>query len=194
MRNSGGGKRKKGMRDMQELDTRKDARSDALAAAGAVPAAASLGVPAAASDVRAVLGGDSEGDSGAGAVARWLTVTLPFPDSDLMPNRRLGKHWSQSNTAKNRAFEDAYILTHQAMQGYRGPWHPTNGRVPVTLTFCAPDRRQRDLDNLLAASKSALDGVAAALRMDDREFEPVTLKRGDVGKPGSLVVVIGGAS
>jgi len=53
------------------------------------------------------------------------------------------------------------------------------------------DRRRRDLDNLLAASKSALDAVAAALAMDDREFEPVTLRRGDVCKAGMLVVEVG---
>jgi crossover junction endodeoxyribonuclease RusA len=122
-----------------------------------------------------------------------LTITLPFPSSDLMPNRRLGKHWGQTNAVKVRAFEDAYVLANEAIKGYGGPWHPTNGRVPVTLTFCAPDKRHRDLDNLLAASKSALDGVAAALLMDDREFEPVTIRRGEVAKPGALVVHIGGS-
>lgn len=123
-----------------------------------------------------------------------LTITLPFPDPDLMPNRRLGKHWGQTNTAKQKAWDDAYCLAFAAMRGYTGPWHPTNGRVPVTITFQAPDNRRRDLDNLLAASKSALDGVAAALHMDDREFEPVTLKRGPVCKPGALIVTIGGES
>jgi crossover junction endodeoxyribonuclease RusA len=120
-----------------------------------------------------------------------LTITLPFPPSELMPNRRLGKHWGATNSAKSKAFDDAYTLAYQAISQYRGPWHPTNGRVPVTLTFLPPDKRRRDLDNLLAASKSALDGVAAALRMDDREFEPVTLKRGDVSANGALVVEIG---
>jgi crossover junction endodeoxyribonuclease RusA len=120
-----------------------------------------------------------------------LTITLPFPSPDLMPNRRLGKHWTATNGAKQQAWNDAYTLTHQAMQGYRGPWHPTNGRVPVSLTFWAPDNRRRDLDNLLAASKSALDGVAAALKMDDRAFEPITLRHGPVSKLGGLVVVIG---
>jgi crossover junction endodeoxyribonuclease RusA len=120
-----------------------------------------------------------------------LTITLPFPDPDLMPNRRLGRHFGQTTTAKRKAFDDAYILAHQAMQAYRGEWTRTDQAVPVTLTFFAPDRRRRDLDNLLAASKHALDGVAAALRMDDREFEPVTLRRGGLAKPGTLVVMIG---
>jgi crossover junction endodeoxyribonuclease RusA len=120
-----------------------------------------------------------------------LTITLPFPNADLMPNRRLGKHWGQTSGAKSKAYDDAYMLTFQAMQGYRGPWQPTSGRVPVTLTFLPPDGRHRDLDNLLAASKSALDGVAAALHMDDREFEPVTLKRGPKAAHGALVVEIG---
>ena len=120
-----------------------------------------------------------------------LTITLPFPDPDLMPNRRLGRHFGQTSGAKRKAFDDAYILAHLAMTGYRGPWTPTDKSVPVTLTFCPPDRRRRDLDNMLAASKHALDGVAAALRMDDREFEPVTLRRGGIAKPGTLIVTIG---
>lgn len=120
-----------------------------------------------------------------------LTITLPFPSSELMPNRRLGKHWSSTNQAKSKAYSDAYTLAYQAISQYRGPWYPTNGQVPVTLTFLPPDKRRRDLDNLLAASKSALDGVAAALAMDDREFEPVTLKRGDACKQGALIVQIG---
>jgi crossover junction endodeoxyribonuclease RusA len=59
------------------------------------------------------------------------------------------------------------------------------------LTFCPPDGRARDLDNLLAAAKHSLDGVAAALAMDDREFEPVTLQRGDRRTHGALVVEVG---
>lgn len=116
-------------------------------------------------------------------------MTLPFPHADLMPNRKNGRHWGQTQSVKSRAYSDAYALTYQAMQG--GAFADVTGRVPVVLTFHAPDKRHRDLDNLLAASKAALDGVAAALHMDDREFEPVTIKRGKVGSPGALVVEIG---
>lgn len=122
-----------------------------------------------------------------------LRVELPFPDSSLMPNRRLGKHWSATHAAKGSAFEAGYYLTHEAMKRHTGTWHPTNGRVPVTLTFCPPDRRKRDLDGCLSAMKHALDGVAAALLMDDREFEPVTLKRGEPRKAGAVVLEVGNA-
>jgi crossover junction endodeoxyribonuclease RusA len=107
-----------------------------------------------------------------------------------MPNRKNGRHWGKTNGVKGKAYDDAYMLTYEAMQ--RGAWANVTGRVPVVLTFHAPDKRHRDLDNLLAASKAALDGVAAALHMDDREFEPVTLKRGPVAKHGALVVQVGG--
>lgn len=120
-----------------------------------------------------------------------LTITLPFPASELMPNNRLGKNWRTSNEAKKKAYGDAYTLAYQAISQYRGPWYPTSGTVPVTLTFLPPDKRRRDLDNLLAASKSALDGVAAALCMDDREFEPMVIKRGPQAVHGAVVVEIG---
>jgi crossover junction endodeoxyribonuclease RusA len=120
-----------------------------------------------------------------------LKVELPFPTSGLMPNRAKGTHWAQTHQARGKAFNDAHVLTFDAMRRHTGKWHPTNGQVPVTLTFHAPDRRKRDLDNLLAACKPMLDGVAAALLMDDREFEPVTLKRGDVKKGGAVVLEVG---
>ena len=120
-----------------------------------------------------------------------LKIELPFPAPELMPNRKNGRHWTVTNTAKNEAWKAGYALTHEAMRHHAGEWHPTNGVVPITLTFCPPDKRKRDLDNLLAASKPVLDGVAAALLMDDREFEPITVKRGAQMKPGMVLVEIG---
>ena len=51
------------------------------------------------------------------------------------------------------------------------------GKVEIRLTFVQDDKRHRDLDNLLAASKSLLDGVAHALGIDDKNFEPITIMR-----------------
>lgn len=41
----------------------------------------------------------------------------------------------------------------------------------VSLTFLPPDRRRRDLDNLIASMKSGLDVLADALGVDDNRFK-----------------------
>ena len=61
------------------------------------------------------------------------------------------------------------------------------------ITFVQPDRRGRDRDNLLAACKPMLDGVADALGVNDSQFEPVTIRREYGKKPGAVRVEIGGA-
>ena len=44
------------------------------------------------------------------------------------------------------------------------PW----GKAHLTITFQAPDKRRRDLDNLLGACKAYIDGlVAASVIIDD---------------------------
>lgn len=47
---------------------------------------------------------------------------------------------------------------------------PAEGMIDVQLDFFPPDRRDRDDDNPEAAFKSGRDGIAEALRVDDRRF------------------------
>ncbi|SUO95229.1 hypothetical protein [Suttonella ornithocola] len=100
-------------------------------------------------------------------------VTLPFPPSELMPNNKNGRHWAVTHKAKLKAREDAYFLTLQA--GWRGA-DVSNG---IKVTFYLPDKRRRDNDNLLAASKPALDGFAKAIGVDDSNFNPLLIVRVD---------------
>ena len=100
---------------------------------------------------------------------------LPYPPSDLMPNRKNGKHWGATKNVKDRAIEDAYYITLEALKTRK---LDTSDSYPLTMTFVQADKRKRDLDNLLAASKASLDGVARALKIDDKLFEPITIKRG----------------
>lgn len=44
-------------------------------------------------------------------------------------------------------------------------------KVKVSLVFYPPDKRKRDWDNMLAACKSGLDGLADAMGVDDRNWE-----------------------
>ena len=120
-----------------------------------------------------------------------ITITLPFPNGKLSPNRAKGMHWGATSSLKGRQFDDAYTLTHQAVINIpMGKWTPLVGQIPLTVTFNEPDRRMRDLDNLLAAAKSAIDGIATALTVNDKHFSPITIKRGDVVKGGSMTVKV----
>lgn len=120
-----------------------------------------------------------------------LTIELPFPPKELMPNKAAGKHWSSTRALRDKYYADAYTLTFQAVNAYKGPWWPLDGAVPVTITFNEPDKRCRDMDNMHSSLKNGLDGIATALTINDKRFSPITLKRGDVVKGGGVRVEVG---
>jgi len=118
-----------------------------------------------------------------------LQIVLPWPDSRLMPNRKHGRHWGETIRAKVAA-RTAGIYAAEAALG--GNQLSVGDRIPVRLTFVAPNRRKRDLDNLLAAMKHALDGIAMYLEVDDSRFRPMTLDDGiDKEKKGFVLVELG---
>lgn len=61
------------------------------------------------------------------------------------------------------------------------------GAGDFTVTFRPPDRRARDLDNLVASFKAGQDGIALALDVDDSGFNP-SHEIGDPVKGGAVVV------
>lgn len=119
-----------------------------------------------------------------------LIVKLPFPDSRLSPNRKNGKHWKATVGVKNAQKEQAAWLTKQAL-GLAGPQDFGDGNVPISLLYLLPDKRARDLDNLLAASKALLDAVSKELGIDDRRFKPVLLDSVLGPKEGGLIMAVG---
>lgn len=116
-----------------------------------------------------------------------MRIVLPFPPSELFPNKANGKHWSSTRAIKDKYRDDSFYLTKQAGT----PEIPETYNIPIRLLFVQPDRRGRDMDNMLAASKHALDGVAKALGVDDRRFKPMTLDWMQETGSGSLIVVVG---
>lgn len=66
------------------------------------------------------------------------------------------------------------------------------GRLDVSLVAMAPDRRARDLDNVLKATLDAL--THAGVWMDDSQIDRLTVSRGDITKGGRLVVIIKGVA
>lgn len=115
-----------------------------------------------------------------------LTVELDFPAPELFPNRSKGKHWGALHAHKTSAREAAYW---QTMACKPLPKF-TDSELMLTITFEMPDKRHRDTDNCLAAAKSALDGVASALAVDDRRFNPLKIYRKHGKPPGKMIVQI----
>jgi len=117
-----------------------------------------------------------------------LRIELAFPNPQLNPNRNTGKHWAVATGLRKRAHHDAFVLARVVANAAR--WQATKAEIAVTITFVQPDRRRRDRDNLLAALKWGLDGVAEALGVDDSQFEPVMIRRQYGSAPGKVLIDI----
>lgn len=115
-----------------------------------------------------------------------MIIKIPFPAAELMPNRKNGHHWAKTNAAKVEAKRTAYMLAR--FGGHNLEFN--REFLPLSLVFYMPDRRRRDADNLLAACKPALDGIAAALGVDDSRFKPIHVDWAIGEKPGAVIVSI----
>lgn len=110
-----------------------------------------------------------------------LKIVLPFPAAALNPNRRGGRVWQSTVSCKTEALNTSYASTLEAL-GRERPIIATP--VKFSITFYCPDRRRRDIDNLLASLKPSLDGIANATGIDDSVIEEMQLlKRYDLSNP-----------
>ena len=96
-----------------------------------------------------------------------IEVWLDWPDSRLMPNRARTMHWAQKGRVAKAARHAAWVA---GLQAGLHELHAAS-RVRMEFEFSAPDRRKRDLDNLIAAIKPCIDGLADAIGMDDNRFD-----------------------
>mgnify|MGYP003403650944 FL=1 len=106
-----------------------------------------------------------------------------------MPNKAKGRAWAGLARIRTEQKEAATLCTMAALKttGAKA-W---SGNIPLSLVYMAPDRRHRDLDNLLAASKSIIDGMAHALGVDDSRFKPILVDSVYAGGEGCLVAAVG---
>lgn len=118
-----------------------------------------------------------------------ISFKLPWPNPKLNPNQSKGMHWGVTAALRKNARVGAATIARAAA----GAPAPQFGQaIPLTITFQQPDRRARDRDNLLAALKPALDGVADALGINDSQFDPVIIRREYGARPGAVQIEIGG--
>lgn len=102
-----------------------------------------------------------------------MKIELDFPPMQLFPNRASGKHWGTLYQIKSDYRESSTWLAKSQLKG----WKHDGGEIHLKLTYIMPDKRMRDADNCLSASKSALDGLSDALMVNDKLFQPIEIRR-----------------
>ena len=107
-------------------------------------------------------------------------ILLPWPSRALSPNHRA--HWSGIARAKKKARTDAALLARDAK---------VKPGTVLHLIFCPPDNRRRDLDNAFASMKAALDGIADAWGVNDRDFR-LSMEWGEACPGGRVIVEVRG--
>lgn len=92
-------------------------------------------------------------------------LILPWPPRELHPNARV--HWARR--AKLTKLERRAAFFHAKAAKWDSAKFGLGGLL-LRLDFYPPDRRRRDLDGCLSASKAQIDGIADALGVDDSRF------------------------
>lgn len=112
-----------------------------------------------------------------------ITVSLPWPSKHLSPNAR--PKLREKMRAKKIARETAFALTLETL-GLVGVASVSR----IQVQWCQPDRRSRDDDNLIASFKAYRDGIALALKVDDKTFRPEHDADGPITAGGRVIVTI----
>lgn len=113
-----------------------------------------------------------------------LEVILPWPPAALSPNARHG-HWGSLSRPKRKYRTTCAWLARQAGFARLGA-----DRLRVGLVIVPPDLRHRDLDNVIAALKSGLDGLVDALGVDDSRWALDPAPRWGDGVGGFVKVTV----
>ncbi len=107
-------------------------------------------------------------------------IILPWPPRELSPNARVYR-------LKKAAIAKRYRAEAYERAGMNLLPMPSEGGIALRFDFHPPDKRRRDLDNMLASIKSAIDGIADAHEVNDQRFG-FWLSRAEPVKGGRVVV------
>jgi hypothetical protein len=111
-------------------------------------------------------------------------IELPWPPSTLSGHAK--GHWYTTSpiVAKHRAW-----AKNATVAANIGPV-PVEGDIHIGFTFYPPDRRS-DRCNFANRLKAYIDGIADALKVNDRRFLPAYHFAEPVRGDGKIVVTIG---
>jgi len=115
-----------------------------------------------------------------------LKIQLLYPPATLNPNGR--NHWAAVARVRCLYRATCRVMTagEKNRLGYKSASRPH-----VIITFHPPDKRKRDMDNMIAAFKAGQDGVADAIGVDDSKWVS-SYRIGQPVKGGLVIVEIGG--
>lgn len=105
-----------------------------------------------------------------------IAIDLPWPNRALSPNSRI--HWRPKAAIAKTSRQYAIWCAREAGIRANDPDIPQH--LKVTAIFMPPDNRRRDLDNMLASMKPALDGIAQAIGIDDSKWQIAIRKEAPV--------------
>lgn len=114
-----------------------------------------------------------------------ITITLPWPPVAVTPNAKRRAHWSKYRKPAKQYREECRIETLAALRRHRFSAPPV-----VQIHFHPPDARYRDDDGMIGAFKNGRDGVADAIRWDDRHWRPAYHFHPPHRPDGKVVVVL----
>lgn len=116
-----------------------------------------------------------------------MKLTLPFPPSVNHYYRRVGPRTLISRQGREyRRAICGLLAPAGGMGGIRKP--PAGGRIALAMDAFPPDRRRRDLDNLLKCTQDSLAHAGAF--EDDSQIDLLTVARQCPVPAGRIVVRI----
>lgn len=116
-----------------------------------------------------------------------IEIELPWPPSTNQMWRNVTINGKQRTLVSKRGRDFRQQVAQRCLvSGIAGK--KITGRVAVELVAMEPDRRRRDLDNLL---KSTFDSLThAGVWEDDSQVDDLRIRRGQIVKNGCLHMVI----
>lgn len=117
-------------------------------------------------------------------MAEIYVIRLSWPSKPLWQNSRC--HWAKRARAVAAHKHEAWALAREAAVAKM-----PNARLEIS--FHPPDRRRRDIQNMPATMKAAIDGIADAMGCDDKDFRPAWPETfSEVVKGGCAIIRISG--
>lgn len=110
-----------------------------------------------------------------------IEIELPWPDKRLSPNSR--PHWAEKARAVAAAKDYAFWTVAEMRLRDK-----LNGEYQASYLFSPPDRRRRDIDNLLSSCKAYQDGACRALNIDDSVIVRTVIEFAEPVSGGKVVL------